>query len=288
VLRLPLDSDERTKYLADYGAFREVHAAFTRENPGASWEEFAAVAHASPEGRAAMAAWRRARSMLGLTRAKRTLIDELLARHRDSRVLVFTGDNEAAYAIARQHLVMPITCDITRAEREHALDAFRSRRLRTLVSSRVLNEGIDVPDADVAILVGGTSGERGDAAARRPAATSAPGRGHWFTSSSRSGPQRRKKPHSGGALLSGALLSPALTRWAAKSCRAFDRARSRLGRALLDEHEAHVGRRKLELDRRLAAGRRAGAIEAALGQTRLEQRSRTAPTRPSRPKKRAR
>jgi superfamily II DNA or RNA helicase len=32
--------------------------------------------------------------------------------------------------------------------------------LRTLVSARVLNEGIDVPDADVAIIVGGTLGER--------------------------------------------------------------------------------------------------------------------------------
>ncbi|MEO7035861.1 MAG: helicase-related protein, partial [Polyangiaceae bacterium] len=29
-----------------------------------------------------------------------------------------------------------------------------------LVSARVLNEGIDVPDADVAIVVGGTQGER--------------------------------------------------------------------------------------------------------------------------------
>jgi superfamily II DNA or RNA helicase len=29
-----------------------------------------------------------------------------------------------------------------------------------LVSARVLNEGIDVPDADVAIVVGGTRGER--------------------------------------------------------------------------------------------------------------------------------
>jgi superfamily II DNA or RNA helicase len=28
------------------------------------------------------------------------------------------------------------------------------------VSARVLNEGIDVPDADVAIIVGGTQGER--------------------------------------------------------------------------------------------------------------------------------
>ncbi|HOU90926.1 MAG TPA: helicase-related protein, partial [Polyangiaceae bacterium] len=76
------------------------------------------------------------------------------------RVLVFTQDNESAYAIARAELVMPITCDIERAERERALAAFRDGRLSTLVSSRVLNEGLDVPDAEVAIIVGGTLGER--------------------------------------------------------------------------------------------------------------------------------
>jgi superfamily II DNA or RNA helicase len=75
-------------------------------------------------------------------------------------VLIFTPDNETAYAIAREQLVMPITCEIERAEREQALAAFRAGELRVLVSARVLNEGIDVPDADVAIIVGGVSGER--------------------------------------------------------------------------------------------------------------------------------
>jgi superfamily II DNA or RNA helicase len=55
---------------------------------------------------------------------------------------------------------MPITCDVSRPEREAALDAFRRGELRALVSSRVLNEGVDVPDADVAIVVGAAHGER--------------------------------------------------------------------------------------------------------------------------------
>ena len=84
----------------------------------------------------------------------------LLRQHRDSRVLVFTADNETAYAIAREHLIMPMTCDIDRGEREQALAAFRAGELGALASAQVLNEGIDVPDADVAIVVGGVRGQR--------------------------------------------------------------------------------------------------------------------------------
>jgi superfamily II DNA or RNA helicase len=98
--------------------------------------------------------------LLVLTEAKRDVLRSLLHHHRDGRVLVFTADNDAAYEIAREFLIMPITCDIGRGERDEALAHFRSGELHALVSARVLNEGLDVPDAEVAIVVGGSLGER--------------------------------------------------------------------------------------------------------------------------------
>ena len=84
----------------------------------------------------------------------------LMKRHRNNRTLIFTADNNTAYEVSRQHLIMPITCDIGRKERAHVLERFRRGELRALVSSRVLNEGLDVPDADVAVIIGGTLGVR--------------------------------------------------------------------------------------------------------------------------------
>ena len=55
---------------------------------------------------------------------------------------------------------MPLTCDIGRQERDDVLERFRRGDIRTLVSARVLNEGLDVPDADIAVIVGGALGER--------------------------------------------------------------------------------------------------------------------------------
>jgi len=86
---------------------------------------------------------------------------DLVGRYlAELELVTLTADNDAAYAIAREHLVMPITCDIARAERDRALALFREGRLRALVSSRVLNEGLDLPDADVAIIVGSSQGAR--------------------------------------------------------------------------------------------------------------------------------
>jgi superfamily II DNA or RNA helicase len=159
-LHLDLTEAERSTYETLMATFRGVHKQFHGLAPMATWQDFVRFAARTSEGRRALSAWRQARKLLALTEAKREALRALLERHRDARTLVFTADNEAAYAIAREHLIMPITCDVGRKERDAVLDRFRSGALRALVSARVLNEGLDVPDADLAIIVGGSLGER--------------------------------------------------------------------------------------------------------------------------------
>ena len=159
-LHLDLTEAERRQYESWMSLFRAVHTQFRRVTPGGSWQDFARAATRTSEGRSALEAFRRARQLLAFTDAKREAVRVLLRRHRNARVLVFTADNESAYRVAREHLVMPFTCDIGRREREEVLTWFRDGALRALVSARVLNEGVDVPDADVAIVVAGGLGER--------------------------------------------------------------------------------------------------------------------------------
>lgn len=160
VITLGLDAQERRAYDAEAGLFRAAYSSFRRLAPGARWEDFTRFASRTDDGRRALAAWRRSRRIVAYTREKELTLGRLLQLHRGSRVLVFTADNETAYAVARRHLVMPLTCDIGKAERACALARFRAGELRALVSSRVLNEGMDVPDAEVAVVVGAAQGER--------------------------------------------------------------------------------------------------------------------------------
>ena len=161
---LALDPDERREHDALWEIYRQARRAFEGNHLGAirgnGWEDFLHEAARTDEGRRGIAAWRRARRILAFPRRKREALALLLGHHRAQRTLVFVADNQTAYTVAREHLVMPLTCDIGRAERQEVLDRFRAGSLRALVSAQVLNEGIDVPDAEVGIVVAGRMGER--------------------------------------------------------------------------------------------------------------------------------
>lgn len=159
-VRVAFTYDERRRYAAHRARFSAEFAAFSRKKPEASWKDFVHDAKQSPAGREALAAWRSYRSLIAYPAGKREALRTLLARHAGQRTLVFTGDNATAYAIARELLVMPITHEIGRGERAQVLDRFRAGDLSVLVSSQVLDEGVDVPDAGVAIIVGGTASTR--------------------------------------------------------------------------------------------------------------------------------
>jgi superfamily II DNA or RNA helicase len=153
-------AEERRAYEGWCALYRGPLAEHRHRNPDASWESFLRTASRSEEGRRAIAAWSRSRRLLAYPRGKREILGSLLERHRAHRVMVFVADNETAYRVAREFLIMPLTCDIGRRERASVLARFRSGALKALVSARVLNEGIDVPDCEVAIVVAGRLGGR--------------------------------------------------------------------------------------------------------------------------------
>jgi superfamily II DNA or RNA helicase len=157
---IELDPDERARYGLLRSEFAGFYAQLMRAAPSASWRDFLRVARRSERGRDALVAWRASRALLAYPVGKRRAVRDVLRRHPNDRTLIFTADNATAYAIARELLVMPITCDIGRAERTKMIDKFRTGETTVLVSAQVLDEGFDLPEAEIAIVVGGTSSQR--------------------------------------------------------------------------------------------------------------------------------
>ncbi|TVR16070.1 MAG: DEAD/DEAH box helicase [Planctomycetota bacterium] len=161
VLEVPMDPDEAVDYHHFRGQYLDfVRALNIRFDAADGWQRFLAEAARHPEGRSVMRAWREQRRLARASRAKLRVVWELLRDHHRERVILFTDDNATAYAIGAQ-MVLPVLTHHTKAsERKEMLGRFRDGRWPVLVTSRVLNEGVDVPEATVGIVVSGTGSVR--------------------------------------------------------------------------------------------------------------------------------
>jgi superfamily II DNA or RNA helicase len=162
VLRLStrLSEDERHAYEEAYAPFAEMRRALARAHPDADWNALVEALTRSAAGRAALRGFYRAVAIASMPQGKMRLVSQLLADHRSDKSLVFCATADQACAVARRDLVPAITAETRRSERERVLARFREGALRAIVSARVLNEGVDVPDANVAILAAGALGVR--------------------------------------------------------------------------------------------------------------------------------
>ena len=107
-----------------------------------------------------MLAHREARSLAFGTEGKLRVLEEILANHPQERTLIFTDDNAMVYKISREFFIPAITHQTPVKERHDLLQQFRAGTYRILVTSRVLNEGVDVPEASIAVVLSGTATER--------------------------------------------------------------------------------------------------------------------------------
>lgn len=148
-----------------YRSFRADYLSFLRERGlrmrgPADWGAFVAEASRSRRGRRAFRSFREQRRIAFCAPAKLRALQEIFQRHADARILVFTNDNDTVYRISRAFLLPALTHRTPARERKELLERFRDGRYPCLVTSRVLNEGVDVPEANVAVVVSGTSSTR--------------------------------------------------------------------------------------------------------------------------------
>lgn len=148
-----------------YATAREVYLGFLRAQGlrmggGRDWGRFIQATSRSLAGRRAFKAYRQQRQLALDCTGKRRLLAGLLRQHRDDRVIVFTHDNAMAYGISRTHLLPVITHQTPARERRWVLRSFEKGDVRAVVTSRVLNEGVDVPSANVAIVMSGSASVR--------------------------------------------------------------------------------------------------------------------------------
>lgn len=163
-----VDMDERARRLRS----RLIKFAGVREDPfGSFMEDVAALAQgghgvATVKARAYLNAFSRRRQLLAETGAKRNLLNSLVPAIRGAeRVLVFTETKEAAEDAASVLAGHGVRAAATHSglpshARRALLSQFAQGSLAVLCAPRILDEGVDVPAADLGIILAASQSRR--------------------------------------------------------------------------------------------------------------------------------
>lgn len=160
-VELELDEDEAIAYEEN----REIYKQFLRDNSinfssGDGWARFMYMVARQPNGKEAFKAYMEQRRIARSGRAKLRTIWALIKKHAGARIIIFTADNDTAYEIGRTFFLPVLTHHTKLAERKDMLASFRAGEYPVLVTSKVLNEGVDVPEASIGIIVSGSGSIR--------------------------------------------------------------------------------------------------------------------------------
>ncbi len=160
-MNIPLTPDEKAEYERQFAVYKGfLQRRGIRIRSARDYLLFVKRSGVDPEARRALMGRNAAMDIALNSRSKEEYLRELLAANPNAKTIIFTRHNKLVYRISRSLLIPAITHQTVREERDEILDRFRSGVYRRIITSQVLDEGIDVPDASVAVILSGTGSSR--------------------------------------------------------------------------------------------------------------------------------
>jgi superfamily II DNA or RNA helicase len=156
-----LTAEEQLTYDAEMAIFRKylvgrrivLKTAF-------DFQRFIMSTGRDPHAREALLARNKALKIAVNSEAKLNFLAKRLEAYKGEKVLIFTLYNELVYTVSRRFLIPAVTHQTPREERREIMANFGSGKYKVIVTSQVLDEGVDVPDASVGLVLGGTGSRR--------------------------------------------------------------------------------------------------------------------------------
>lgn len=177
LVSVPLSGDERSRYDDLNGALRDARSALVLRHavPEEPVAEFlASVSRLAVDRSAAgsglarlyMAKFSARKALLAETRMKQLALAGLSAAvKRSNGTIVFTQTQAASRDVAETLVAtgcsaVAIHSDLDGEEREERLELFRTRATTAISAPRILDEGVDVPDCDLGIVMASNRSRR--------------------------------------------------------------------------------------------------------------------------------
>ena len=160
-IHVPLTTEEQREYDSGFSIYRGyLQSRGIRIRSARDYQRFVMRSGRDPEARRALLARNRAMDLAMNSSAKVEYLKRIFQSYPDEKAIVFTRHNKLVYRISKEMLIPAITHQTPSREREETLDRFKSGVYLRIVTSQVLDEGVDVPDASLAVVLSGTGSSR--------------------------------------------------------------------------------------------------------------------------------
>jgi superfamily II DNA or RNA helicase len=160
-LYVELSPQEQQLYRREMATFRKyLREKRIRMRSPRDFQRFIMRTGRDPRAREALLARNRALKLAMNSKEKIRALGKQLDASINEKTLIFTLHTDLVYAVSRRFLIPAITYLTPKEERHEILENFRKGNYNTIVTSQVLDEGIDVPDATVGYILSGTGSTR--------------------------------------------------------------------------------------------------------------------------------
>ncbi len=162
VVRIPvyLSNDEQALYDTLTTQVRRYLEERRQTEPAFSWEDLCGETGRDPEARRVLRAYHARKAIEDRAAEKLRVLEDLFRLHAGSPTIIFAGSNAMARDVSRRFLMPCLLSHCGKKERREFLDGLRDGLYPALVANRVLDEGVDVPEVKVAVVIGGTASTR--------------------------------------------------------------------------------------------------------------------------------
>ena len=160
-IQVNLTQEEQTEYEANHTKFLTNLRQLGFKAPSMyNFKRLIMMSNKNKIAREAMLARNKANEIALNSKAKIDELQKILQQNKKIKTIIFTQNNKMVYTLSNQFLIPNITYRTIKEERRDVLEGFKSGRYNVVVTSRVLDEGVDVPDAELGIIVSGTGSGR--------------------------------------------------------------------------------------------------------------------------------
>ncbi|MFW9856987.1 MAG: DEAD/DEAH box helicase, partial [Candidatus Thorarchaeota archaeon] len=150
-----LDSDQQ----AEYDGQVKIYRNYMRQKNlyGKKGYQQLLYRYREPKARQALQAHRLARKIAFNAPGKLQAIHDIFQNHPEEKILLFCESIPFVEEISMHFLIPAISSNLSSQERQRVLELFSHGKIRVLAAGRVLDEGLDVADASIGIIISGSA-----------------------------------------------------------------------------------------------------------------------------------